>query len=361
MGYIEQAFASNFIAPVGPQLNQFEERFCELTGFSAAVAVSSGTAAMHLALRELGVGKGDMVLASTLTFIGSVSPVSFLGAETVFIDSDRETWNMDPALLEEEITSMEKEGRLPKAVIPTDLYGQSCDIDSILAVCEPRSVPVVIDSAEALGATYRGRSAGYGSKAAVFSFNGNKIITTSGGGLLASDDADLIARARHLSTQARVPVAHFEHEEIGYNYRMSNILAAIGLGQLDVLAERVKRKREIFQRYSELLSALPGITMMPEADYGEANRWLTVVLIDSGQFGVDREVVRLALEQFNIESRPMWKPMHSQPVYRDCKVVGGGVAEDLFEKGLCLPSGTGLIDSDLERIVEIIKKCGDKN
>ena len=234
------------------------------------------------------------------------------------------------------------------------------DIDVIQKICTARGVALVIDSAEALGATYKGRSAGKGAEAAVFSFNGNKIITTSGGGILASDNAEFIDRARHLSTQARVPVAHFEHEEIGYNYRMSNLLAAVGLGQLEVLSDRVKRKREIFERYSELLAGTPGITMMPEAEWGGSNRWLTVIPIDQADFGVDRETVRLALEEENIESRPMWKPMHQQPVYSGNRFVGSGVADGLFEQGLCLPSGTALSDSDLERIVGILKNCGER-
>ncbi len=352
---VGQAFASNYIAPVGPMLDAFEAEFAEATGFDHAVAVSSGTAAMHLALRVLGVGPGDEVLVSTLTFIGSVTPVVFQGASPVFIDATPETWNMDPDLLEEELEACRRRGRLPRAVIPTDLYGQSCDLDRILEVCAPYGVPVVTDSAEAVGTLYRGRHAGKGARAAVFSFNGNKIITTSGGGMLASDDGGLIERARFLSQQARDPAPHYEHSEIGYNYRMSNILAAVGRGQLRALGRRIEQKRRIFDFYREALGDLPGIGFMPEAPYGRCTRWLTVILISSGEFGTDREAVRLALEAEDIESRPLWKPMHLQPVFAGCRVRGGGVSEDLFRKGLCLPSGTAMTPEDLGRVAGVIR------
>ena len=380
--FVQEAFESNYIAPLGPQVDAFEGEFCEEVGISHAVALTSGTAAIHLALRTLGVGSGDEVFASDLTFIGGVTPIVFQGAVPVFIDADRGSWNMDPALLEEELRRCDKNGAFPKAVIPTDLYGQCADLDRILEICRPYDIPVVVDSAEALGATYRGRSAGAGARAAVFSFNGNKIITTSGGGMLASDDEGLIEEARFLSQQARDPVPHYEHSRIGYNYRMSNILAAIGRGQLTVLEERVKKRRQIFDFYRDALGDLPGIEWMPEAPYGGSNRWLTVMLITPSEFGADREEVRHALEEENIESRPVWKPMHLQPVFRigECKagikdyglgikgekqgfkqyearVVGGSVGEDLFERGLCLPSGTAMTECDLERVVGIIRKC----
>ncbi len=352
---VGQAFASNYIAPVGPMLDAFEAEFAEATGFGHAVAVSSGTAAMHLALRLLGVGPGDEVLVSTLTFIGSVTPVVFQGASPVFIDADRETWNMDPDLLTEELEACRRRGRLPRAVVPTDLYGQSCDLDRILEVCAPYGVPVVTDSAEAVGARYKGRHAGKGARAAVFSFNGNKIITTSGGGMLASDDGELIERARFLSQQARDPAPHYEHSEIGYNYRMSNILAAIGRGQLRILGRRIEQKRRIFEFYREALGDLPGLEFMPEAGYGQCTRWLSVVLISPGEFGADREAVRLALEAEDIESRPVWKPMHLQPVFAGCRARGGAVSEDLFRRGLCLPSGTATAPKDLERVAGVIR------
>jgi dTDP-4-amino-4,6-dideoxygalactose transaminase len=240
--------------------------------------------------------------------------------------------------------------------VPTDLYGQCADLDTIMEICEPYQIPVVVDAAESLGAKYNGRSAGKGSALSVFSFNGNKIITTSGGGMLASDNKDLIEEARFLSQQARDPFPHYEHSQIGYNYRMSNILAAIGRGQLRVLDERVSRKREIFELYRESLADLPGITFMPEANYGVSNRWLTVILVDAKEFGVDREVIRLELEKHNIESRPVWKPMHLQPVFKDCKVIGGGVSADLFKRGLCLPSGSQMNEEELDRVIGVIKK-----
>jgi dTDP-4-amino-4,6-dideoxygalactose transaminase len=385
--FVKEAFDSNYIAPLGPMVDAFEQEFAEKVGIQHAVAVSSGTAAIHLALRVLGVSPGDDVFASTLTFIGSVTPIVFQGGIPVFVDSDRVSWNMDPESLAEGLEASNKRGKLPKAVVPTDLYGQCADYDRIFEICEAYGVPVVVDAAEALGAKrllkaesskLKGETewvhAGVGAKAAVFSFNGNKIITTSGGGMLASDDKGLIEHARFLSQQARDPFPHYEHQEIGYNYRMSNILAAIGRGQLRVLDERVEAKRRIFAYYQERLGNIPGIEFMPEAPYGRSNRWLTVILITPEEFGADREEVRLALEAENIEARPVWKPMHMQAVF-DCgsgfrvqglragqnkkkrykaRMVGGKVAEDLFERGLCLPSGTAMTDGDLERVTSVI-------
>jgi dTDP-4-amino-4,6-dideoxygalactose transaminase len=375
MKLVEEAFASNYIAPLGPVVDVFEREFADYTGIPHCLALASGTAAMHLALRELSVGPGDEVLASSLTFIGSVTPATFLGASVTFIDSDQESWNIDPNLLVAELAERARRGKLPKAVIPTDLYGQCCDLERIKQVCEPYGIPVVADSAEAMGARYQTLSdsaisasqrlnlsafshhAGFGAKAAVFSFNGNKIMTTSGGGMLASHDEHLIAHARKLSQQAREPAPHYEHAEIGYNYRMSNILAAIGRGQLRVLDERVAAKRHIFEQYRQLLADLPGITFMPETPYGRCNRWLTVILIDRAEFGSTPEQVRLALEAENIESRPIWKPMHLQPVFRGCRVRGGSVSEGLFRDGLCLPSGTAMGECDVERVGKIIRGC----
>jgi dTDP-4-amino-4,6-dideoxygalactose transaminase len=378
--FVKEAFASNYIAPLGPQVDAFEKAFSEYTGIEYCVALSSGTAAMHLALNVLGIGQGDEVITSTLTFIGSVSPIIFLNAKPVFIDCDRLSWNMDPKLLEKALQDASEKGIMPKAVVPTDLYGQCCDLERILAVCDKFGVPVICDSAEAMGAFYQRSEvrstlnhAGNGAKASIYSFNGNKIMTTAGGGMLASDDKDLIVRARFLSQQARDPFPHYEHSEIGYNYRMSNILAAIGLGQLQVLDERVKRKRDIYDYYYQALKDTNGIEFMPEAGYNKSNRWLTVILIAPDKFGVDREQVRLALEEENIESRPVWKPMHLQPVFTQqpegfhhekktypCKVMGGEVAKDLFEHGLCLPSGTAMTNIDLDRVINIILK-GNRN
>jgi dTDP-4-amino-4,6-dideoxygalactose transaminase len=354
--FLAETFASNYIAPLGPQVDAFEKEFCEKVGIPHAVALNSGTAALHLALRALDVGPGDEVIAPSLTFIGGVTPVLFQGAKPSFIDSDRVSWNMDPNLLQEELLQRSTTNRLPKAVIIADIYGQCADHDAINAICAEYGVPVIADAAEALGAMYKGRSAGAGARAAIYSFNGNKIITTSGGGMLASEDKALIEQARFLSQQARDPAPHYEHSQTGYNYRLSNVLAAIGRGQLRVLEERVRKKRRIYDRYRAALSGLPGIEFMPEAQYGKATRWLTVILINPEAFGVDHEAVRLALEDQNIESRPVWKPMHLQPVFRGVPVRGGSVCEDFFQKGLCLPSGTAMTDEDQDRVIEIIKK-----
>jgi dTDP-4-amino-4,6-dideoxygalactose transaminase len=359
-GYVEDAFASNYVAPAGPMLGAFEKEFAAYTGIPHAVAVSSGTAAIHLALKSLELNPGDEVWASALTFIGSVAPVVHERLSPVFFDADGDTWTISPQLLTEEFHAAAKRGKLPKAVIPTDLYGQPCDLDAILAISAEYGVPVICDSAEAVGARYKERHAGYGAFATVFSFNGNKIITTSGGGLLASHDERVVDRARYFSTQARQPYVHYEHTEVGYNYRMSNICAAIGRGQLEVLNERVARRREIFELYCRLLKGLPGLSFMPEANYGRSTRWLTVILMDSSEFGADREEIRLALEAENVESRPVWKPMHMQPVFANARHIGGAVAERLFEQGLCLPSGSQMSDDDVERVVAIIRTAQKK-
>lgn len=355
--FVAQAFDSNFIAPLGPMVDKFEKEFSEYIGIKRCIALSSGTAAMHLALKHLGIGQDDEVIASTLTFIGSVSPIIFQGASPVFIDSCRSSWNMDPNLLANELKSCTAKGKVPKAVIPTDLYGQCSDYDKIQEICDYYNVPVIIDAAESLGAEYKNRKSGAAGRASIFSFNGNKIITTSCGGMLASEDNKLIDHARKLAQQAREPLPHYEHMEIGYNYRMSNILAAIGLGQLQVLDERVKRKRHIFEYYKSSLGNVSGIEFMPEASYGKSNCWLTVILITPQEYGVDGEMVRLALETENIESRPVWKPMHLQPVFKGCRYINGDVAEDLFRRGLCLPSGTAMTEEDLDRVVKVILSC----
>ena len=354
MEFVREAFESGWIAPLGPQVEAFEQEFAEKVGAKYALALSAGTAAIHLALIHLGVGPGDEVVVSTLTFAASANPVVYLGARPVFVDSERASWNMDPNLLEDLLRRKARRGKLPKAVIVVHLYGQAANLDAILDICNRYGVPLIEDAAEALGATYKGRSPGTFGRAGIFSFNGNKIITTSGGGMLVSDDAELIAHARKLATQAREPAPHYEHKEIGYNYRLSNILAAIGRGQLRVLDERVRRKREIFEHYRRALGDLPGLEFMPEAPWGRANRWLTVVTMDPQQFGATREDVRLALEAENIEARPLWKPMHLQPVYRDAEVWGGTVAEQLFRDGLCLPSGTAMSKEDLQRVMQIV-------
>jgi len=353
--YVIDAFESNWVAPAGPHITAFEEEICDFTGAPYAVALSSGTAALHLALLTAGVGPGDEVLVSTLTFSASANPVCYLGAVTTFIDSERHSWNMDPTLLAETLQARTRTGRLPKALVLVHLYGQTANLDPILQLCRDYQIPLIEDAAEALGATYKGQHAGTFGLAGIFSFNGNKIITSSGGGMLITADEKLAAHARKLSTQARDPAPHYQHSEIGYNYRMSNILAAIGRGQLELLPERILARRRIFNYYQQALSDLPGIQFMPEASWGRSTHWLTVITIDPETFGADRETVRLALEEQNIESRPVWKPMHLQPVFAECNHVGGAVAEELFERGLCLPSGSAMTERDLQRVTTAIR------
>jgi pyridoxal phosphate-dependent aminotransferase EpsN len=352
---VQEAFASNWIAPLGPMVDAFEQEFSRLIGGRHAVALSSGTAALHLSMILLGIQAGDEVFCSTLTFSATANAIMYAGGVPVFIDSDKTSWNMDPDLLEEELLFRKKINKLPKAAIVVDLYGQCANYQRIESLCSAFGIPMVEDAAEALGADCSGKMAGNFGRAAIFSFNGNKIITTSGGGMLVSADEALIKKARFLATQARDPAPHYQHSSIGYNYRMSNILAAIGREQLKVLDDRVTRKREIFAYYWQAFGDLPGIEFMPEPAWSRSNRWLTVIQINPEEFGTDRETVRLALEVENIESRPVWKPMHLQPVFAHCQVVGGAVAADIFDKGLCLPSGTALTESDLKQIVSVIR------
>ncbi|MGI8508433.1 MAG: aminotransferase class I/II-fold pyridoxal phosphate-dependent enzyme [Gemmatimonadaceae bacterium] len=354
-GLIAEAFASNWIAPLGPHVDAFEHEFARVVGAPNAVALSSGTAALHLALILVGVERGDEVFVSSLTFSASVNPIVYLGATPVFIDSERSSWNMDPVLLEQALASRARTGRLPKAVVVVHLYGQSADMDPIVAACQRYGVALVEDAAEALGASYKGRAPGTFGAVGIYSFNGNKIITTSGGGMLVSSDEALVARARKLATQARDAAPHYQHSEIGYNYRLSNLLAAVGRGQLQVLEDRVQARRANFAFYQETLGALAGVEFMPEAPWGRHTRWITAATIDPEAFGADREQIRLALERENIEARPVWKPMHMQPVFAGCESIGGGVAESLFERGVCLPSGSNLEVADLERVVQVIR------
>ena len=357
---VEEVFESNWIAPVGPDVDAFEREFCEAVGAGHAVALSSGTAALHLALEVLGIGPGDEVVCSDFTFAASANAIVYTGATPVFVDCDPATWNIDTALFAQVLEDRAKTGDIPKAIIAVHLYGQSADLDPIVEACERHGMILIEDAAESLGALYKGRFSGTIAKLGTFSFNGNKIITTSGGGMLVSKDEKLAEAARFLATQARDPAPHYQHSRIGYNYRLSNVLAAIGRGQLLVLEQRVAEKRRIFDHYLEALGKLPGIDFMPEADYGRSNRWLTCLTIDPDLFGADREQVRLALEKENIESRPVWKPMHMQPVFAAAEVFGGSVCERIFERGLCLPSGTALTSSDLERIAEIFISCRRK-
>jgi dTDP-4-amino-4,6-dideoxygalactose transaminase len=352
------AFDGGWIAPVGPDVDAFEREVAAVAGVGHAAALSSGTAALHLALLLSGVGPGDAVLVPTLTFVASANAVGYLGADPVLVDCDPETWQMDPALVAEALEHGVGTGgarRPPKAVVTVDLYGQCADADPIGAACASAGVTLLEDAAEALGATYKGRPAGSLGTLAVFSFNGNKVITTSGGGMLVGDDAELVARARHLATQAREPAPHYEHVEPGFNYRMSNLLAALGRAQLASLPARVERRRAIKARYREGLGDLPGLSFMPDAEYGRATNWLTVVELDPDRFGADRERVRVALEAADIEARPAWKPLHLQPLFARAEVWGGAVAARIFDRGLCLPSGSSLGRADQDRVIDIIR------
>ena len=348
------AFDSGWIAPLGPHVDAFEQEFAERLGGATAVAVSSGTAALHLALQVLGVGPGDEVLTSTLTFAATANAIAYVGATPVFIDADATTWTIDPDLLDEEIGSRARAGRAPAAVVAVDLYGQCCDYDRIVAVCERHGVALVEDAAEALGSSYRDRPAGSFGNCGAFSFNGNKIITTGGGGMLVSRSHSLVERARHLATQARDPAPHYEHSAIGFNYRLSNLLAAVGRAQLKDLDAKIDRRRTIRRRYQEALGAQPGIRFLLEADYGRTNAWLTCITVDPSLAGVTREDIRLHLQSLDIETRPVWKPMHLQPVFRTCRVRGGDVARRLFDEGLCLPSGSALRPEAQARVIEAI-------
>jgi pyridoxal phosphate-dependent aminotransferase EpsN len=352
---VQEAFTSNWIAPLGPQVDAFEKEFSSLLGTKHSAALASGTAALHLALRWLNLQPGDEVICSSLTFSASVNPVLYERATPVFVDSDDRSWNMDPDLLGEAVADRIAHGKKPKAVILVHLYGQSADVDPISEVCQRHSIPLIEDAAEALGASYKDRAPGTFGMGGIFSFNGNKIITTSGGGMLVSNNAALIDKARFWATQSRDPAPHYEHSEVGFNYRMSNVLAAIGRGQLRVLDDRVRARRRNFEFYKKALDSLPGIAFMPEADYGCCTRWLTCLTIDSSQAGMDREAVRLALAEENIEARPVWKPMHCQPIFAGTRCYGGTVSERLFKDGLCLPSGSNLTSSDMERVVDVIR------
>ena len=348
---VAEAFASNFVAPLGPQLDAFEKTVAEYLGGDVhCVGLSSGSAALHLALRIAGVGQGDEVWISSMTFAGGIFPVSYLGATPRFFDLDPASWTVDTDLLTKELAKAAHENRLPKAIVPTDLYGQSVELDRLEALAAQYGVRLIVDSAESLGASIGTRKAGSGGDAAILSFNGNKIITTSGGGMLVTRHKDWADQARFLATQARDPAPHYEHSTFGYNYRLSNICAAIGLGQMQVLDDRVARRREIFARYKAAL-ARPGISFMPEPVGQFSTRWLTAMTIDPAQTGTDRETIRLALLEHEIESRPLWKPMHMQPLYEGAPYHGNGVDERLFENGLCLPSGSDMIDAQQDEVI----------
>ena len=367
MKYVKEAFDSNWIAPLGPNVDGFERELCAAVGAKHVAALSSGTAAIHLSLILLGVKPGDYVIGTSFTFSATVNPIAYLGATPVLVDSEAETWNMDPELLEEAILSLKSEslkskgqsgdGRLPKAIVVAHLYGMPAKMREIMAIADRYGIPVVEDAAEALGSEYNGKRVGCNSKFGILSFNGNKIITTSGGGALISDDAAMIERARFLATQARDPAPHYQHSEIGYNYRMSNVVAGVGRGQLEVLDLRVRQHREFNAWYRELLKDVPGVTFQsePSADF-YSNFWLTCIVIDPAKAGTDREKLRLAFEAANIESRPLWKPMHLQPVFAGCPAYVNGTSEMLFTNGLCLPSGSNIDEEGRMRIAEVLKR-----
>lgn len=357
--YINEAFETNWIAPLGPNVDAFEKEIATYTGVNEAAAVSSGTAAIHLALSLLGVDKGDTVFCSTLTFIASANPILYLGAEPVFIDSEPETWNMSPQALERAFREAASNGKLPNAVIVVNLYGQSAKMDELTSLCEQYEVPMIEDAAESLGSLYKGKQSGSFGRFGIFSFNGNKIITTSGGGMLVSNDAAAIHKARFLATQARDPAPHYQHSKIGYNYRMSNVLAGIGRAQLEVLEDRVEARRTIFDRYQQELSAFPGIQFMPELKDTFSNRWLTAMTIDEKEAGISVPQLITYLAAENIEARPVWKPLHMQPLFKDNKYFAHNekesVSERLFSNGICLPSGSNMEELDQTRVINCIR------
>jgi dTDP-4-amino-4,6-dideoxygalactose transaminase len=358
MSFVEEAFRTNWIAPLGPNVDAFERAIAGIAGVGHAAALSSGTAALHLALVLLGVTRGDTVFCSSFTFAASANPIVYQGATPVFIDCDATSWNMCPRALERAFVQAKAAGKLPKAVMVVNLYGQSADMDPIMALCDAYGVPIVEDAAESLGATYKGKPSGSFGKLAGYSFNGNKIITTSGGGMLVSDDEDLIKRARFLSTQARDPAPHYEHSVIGYNYRMSNILAGVGRGQLQVLGERVAARRAVFQAYADGLSGVPGLEWMPEPEWSFGTRWLSCGTIDPAVAGISSPELIAALAGELIEARPVWKPMHRQPVFAGCDYVTAdnvSVCDRLFDHGICLPSGSNMAESEIARIVDTLR------
>ena len=358
--FVEDAFRTNWIAPLGPHVDGFERELAQYVGVGHAAALSSGTAAIHLALLLLGVKPGDTVFCSSLTFVGSSNPILYCGAKPVFIDSEPGSWNMSPQALERAFEWARRENRLPRCVILVNLYGQSADMDALLPICERYGVPVLEDAAESLGATYKGRPSGRFGRVAIYSFNGNKIITTSGGGMLVADDADLVARARKLSTQAREPAPHYEHTEVGFNYRMSNVLAGIGRGQLRVLDARVQRRREVFEQYERALTGLP-LTWMPEPAGFRSTRWLTCFTLEGGDAASRRDRLLRSLERHSIEARPVWKPMHLQPLYQGAPYFAHREGEDvsarLFEAGVCLPSGSNMSNEQIQRVIDHLRRA----
>jgi dTDP-4-amino-4,6-dideoxygalactose transaminase len=361
LNFVNEAFTSNWIAPLGPNVDRFEAELAEYVDSPAACALSSGTAAIHLGLCVLGVGQGDRVFVSDFTFIASVNPILYQGAEPVLIDSEPDSWNMSPCALERAFIAAKREGQMPKAVIVVSLYGQSADMDPLLEICAAHGVPVLEDAAESLGARYKGRASGTLGALGCYSFNGNKIITTSGGGMLVGQDSDLVARARHLATQAREPVPWYEHTVLGYNYRLSNILAGVGRGQLRVLQHRVARRREIGEIYRKGLEGAPGLQWMPEPDWSFSNRWLSCVKLEESDALPDLDTLIARLAEQRIEVRHLWKPMHMQPLLKDLpffahdETSNRGTSAGLFARGLCLPSGSNMDDTTIERVVSALR------
>lgn len=356
--FVAEAFSTNWIASLGPNVDAFEREMAAYVGVVGACALSSGTAAIHLALKLLGIGPKDEVFCSTLTFIASANPVVYQGAVPVFVDSEPDSWNMSPAALKRALEDRAKSGRLPKAVVVVDLYGQSAQMDPLTELCDYYGVPIIEDSAEALGASYKGRISGSFGEYGILSFNGNKIITTGGGGMMLSNNVDGLEKARYWATQSRDPVRHYQHSEVGYNYRLSNVLAGIGRGQLKVLDNRIARRRAIFNRYSAELSTVSGFEFMPEIKDGFSTRWLTVLTVNRSA-GITAEKIMDVLAQENIETRPVWKPLHLQPIFNNCEYyphsAAESVSEYIFKYGICLPSGSNLTDEDQTRIITTIK------
>lgn len=351
--FINEAFDTNWVAPVGPHIEGFEKDLALYNGISHCAALGSGTAAIHLALIILGVERGDEVICSSFTFSGSCNPIAYQGAVPVFVDSEADTWNMDPTLLREAIQDRIKKGKKPKAIILVHLYGMPARIDELMEIAKEFSIPVIEDAAEALGSTFQGKKLGTFGDLGIYSFNGNKIITTSGGGALVSENEPWIKKAKFLSTQAREPAPHYEHTQIGYNYRLSNVCAGIGRGQMKVLDERVRQRRAVYHRYQDELGKLTGLSFPAEQPGAFSNRWLTTILVDKSA-PVTREDIRLELEKHHIESRPLWKPMHLQPVFSSAPAYTSGVSEKLFDTGLCLPSGSNLTEIDQTRVIRHI-------
>jgi dTDP-4-amino-4,6-dideoxygalactose transaminase len=358
LNYLHKAVEDNWIAPVGPNLAGLEADLCAFTGVSHAVALNSGTAAIHLGLLLLGVGPGDEVLCPSFTFVATANPIGYCGATPVFVDSEDDTWNMCPVRLREAITDRIKQGKKPKVLLLVHLYGMPAKLDELLAIAQEFGLPVLEDAAEALGGRYQGRPLGSFGDVGLFSFNGNKILTTSAGGALLTNRADYAAKALFWATQAKDAAPHYQHSEVGYNYRLSNLLAGIGRGQMELLEDRVKRRREIFTWYKENLAGLPGLTVAPatELPSSRANRWLTTILLEPAETNATPEALRQHLEVRKIESRPLWKPLHQQPLFADAPMYGGAVCDDLFARGLCLPSGTAMTDDDLRRVVRALRE-----